>query len=487
MMSTECKIGQPAWQCAAEIPLRVHLVGIGGIGMSAIAHVLATWGHTVTGSDTGANALTQALNRQGICTYVGHAAEQIGEADWVAASSAVPATNVELEAARRRGIPVLKRQQLLGHMMAGRVGIGVAGTHGKTTTTAIIAAMLTEAGCDPTYIVGGVLQQTGSNARAGHGPHFLVEADEYDRMFLGLRPRIAVLTHLEMDHPDCYPTMDEMRRAYVQFLRLVPAEGCIVACSDSAEVERVLAMLPDVGRPRIVRYGLASTADYVVGVPTANASGGVDFTLTGVAGLSGAYHTRIPGVHNALNAAAALIVAHEAGVKPRAAAESLARFNGVRRRFEVLGERAGVLVVDDYAHHPTEIRATLAAALLRYPERRLVAVWQPHTYSRIRTLLDEFASCFADADQVVVTDVYAARASEAEPIDARSLCDVLLHAQVRYAGGIDATVADLLAGVQWGDVVLVLGAGDSALIGERLLEKLAQREAAVPAGDQRDG
>jgi UDP-N-acetylmuramate--alanine ligase len=385
-----------------------------------------------------------------------------------------------LAAARAQGIPVLKRQHLLGSMMLGRVGIGVAGTHGKTTTTAMIATMLTEAGCDPTYIVGGILQQTGSNARAGLGPHFVIEADEYDRMFHGLRPRVAVLTHIEMDHPDCYPTMDDVRAAYEYYLGLTPEDGCIVACVDSPEVRRVLETTR--GRSvRVLTYGASPDAEYVVGTPTANTAGGVDFSVTAGGRAWGRFTTRVPGVHNALNATAALLVCDQVGVDRQAAAGALARFEGVRRRFEVLGERAGVLVVDDYAHHPTEISATLAAARLRYPSRRLVAVWQPHTYSRVRTLLDEFAVCFRAADAVVVTDVYAARASETEPIAASDLAAALCHPHVRYGGSIEQTAAELLCTAQSGDLLLVLGAGDSQLIGQHVLAGLAT---AASAGGQ---
>ncbi len=466
---------------SCQIPQRVHLVGIAGIGMSAIARVLATWGHTVTGSDLSATPLTEALNCLGIVTYVGHRAEQIGAADWVVASSAIPSDNVELEAARRRGIPVLKRQQLLGCMMtgdaagAGRVGIGVAGTHGKTTTTAMIAVLLSEAGCDPTYIVGGVLHQTGSNARAGHGPHFVVEADEYDRMFHGLRPRIAVLTHMEMDHPDCFPTMDNLREAYRHYLRLVPPEGCIVACVDSPEVRKVLAMLPAIGGPRVLTYGFSTDADYVVSGAEANAQGGADFAITVRGHGGGRFATRIPGLHNVLNATAALIVAEQAGVEREVARDALQRFEGVQRRFEVLGERSGVLVVDDYAHHPTHIRATLAGARLRYPARRIVAVWQPHTYSRIRALWNEFANCFEQADEVLVTDVYVARASEVEPIAVSDLCAAVRHPRVRYSGSVDRTARALPDMLHAGDLLLVLGAGDSVLIGGRVLAALEAR------------
>ncbi len=290
-------------------------------------------------------------------------------------SSAGPSI-IPVRAARQAGVPVIKRQQLLADMMADRQGIAVAGTHGKTTTSAMIAVSLKRLGLDPTFIVGGIIAELGANAQAGAGPHFVIEADEYDRMFHGLAPQAAVVTNIEMDHPDCYRDLGEMREAFGIFFDHVPAEGTIIACADSPELRRVLAARKE-GGPRVLTYGFSAEADYVVGDVTPNARGGVDFSVSAKNALWAACSLGIPGRHNALNATAALLVGQAIGVEREALSQALAEFSGVRRRFEIKGEAHGVLVIDDYAHHPTEIRATLAAARARYPGRRIWAVFQP--------------------------------------------------------------------------------------------------------------
>jgi UDP-N-acetylmuramate--alanine ligase len=456
-----------------NLPQHIHIVGIGGIGFSAIARVLAQWGYTVTGSDLHASSLTQELNALGIKTYVGHAPEQVRGADLVAISSAVPANNPEVQAAQAAGIPVIKRHTLLGEMMSGRYGIAIAGTHGKTTTSAMMTVILQRLGYAPTFIVGGIIVELGTNAATGAGPHFVIEADEYDRTFHGLQPQIAVVTNVEMDHPDCYRDIAEMREAFSTFLDRVPQDGYIVACADSPDLMRVLRG-PDGTLPRLVTYGLAAEAHYRVQDILPNARGGVDYGVYYEDALWGTFSLAIPGCHNALNATAALIVAHLVGADRRAAGQVLADFRGVLRRFEIKGEGRGVLVVDDYAHHPTEIRATLAAARARYPQRCIWAVWQPHTFSRVEALLDEFSACFADADHVIVTDIYAARAREKATISADSLATRIQHQDVRHIGALDEVVSYLVAELRAGDVLLTLGAGDGYLIGERVLEQLAR-------------
>ncbi|NLG48615.1 MAG: UDP-N-acetylmuramate--L-alanine ligase [Chloroflexi bacterium] len=455
------------------LPRHIHLVGIGGIGLSAIARVLAAWGYQVSGSDQRASAITQELNQQGIVTYVGHAGTQVADAELVVISSAVPETNAEVQAARAAGIPVIKRQQLLGLMMADSVGVAVAGTHGKTTTTAMLSVMLTRLNLSPTFIVGGIVSELGTNAQAGKGPHFVIEADEYDRMFHGLRPRIAVVTNLEMDHPDCYPTMADYRQAFATFLERVPADGQIVACVDGSELAALLRERDHRG-PRALTYGISPEAEYQVRDVAANARGGVDFCVVREGQLWGSFTLSVPGRHNALNATAALLVAECLGIDRASAGQALAEYRGVLRRFEVKGERQGVVVVDDYAHHPTEIRATLAAARARYPGRRLWAVWQPHTYSRTEALLNEFRSCFADADQVIITDIYAARAREQATIHGEALAVAIDHAHVRYLGSLERVVETLGNELCSGDVLITLGAGDGYLIGERILVKLGK-------------
>jgi len=455
------------------LPHHIHLVGIGGIGLSAIARVLAAWGYQVSGSDQRSSPTTEELNQQGIVTYIGHAGAQVADVELVVISSAVPETNVEVQAARAAGIPVIKRQQLLGLMMADSIGVAVAGTHGKTTTTAMLSVMLTRLNLSPTFIVGGIVCELGTNAQAGKGPHFVIEADEYDRMFHGLRPRIAVVTTLEMDHPDCYPTMADYREAFAIFMDRVPADGQIIACTDGAELAALLRERDHRG-PRIVTYGLSPEAEYQVKDLVPNARGGMDFRIVREGQLWGSFSLSIPGKHNALNATAALLVAESLGIARTLAGQALADYRGVLRRFEIKGERQGVVVVDDYAHHPTEIRATLAAARARYPGRRLWAVWQPHTYSRTEALLDEFSTCFADADQVIITDIYAARAREQATIRGEDLAVAIEHAHVQYLGSLERVVDVLSKELCSGDVLITLGAGDGYLIGERILVKLGE-------------
>lgn len=457
-----------------ELPKRIHLVGIGGIGLSAIARVLAMRGHVVTGSDLRASSTTCALNTLGIETYVGHAASQVNEAELLIVSSAIPEDNVEIRVARERGIPVLKRRRLLPALMRGLQGIAVAGTHGKTTTTSMIAVLLERAGLDPTFIVGGVIAELETNARAGQGDHFAIEADEYKRMFHGLRPHIAVVTNVEMDHPDCYRDITEMQEAFDLFLDGVEAQGYIVACTDSAALGTILGEREE-GGPDILTYGTSPEADYVVREIETNGRGGVDCSVWRGGGKWQEISLAVPGEHNALNATAALIVAQLCGIEAKEAAQMLKDFTGVLRRFEVKGVQDDVIVVDDYAHHPTEVRATLAAARGRYPQRRIWAVFQPHTYSRTRALLGDFASCFDDADKVIVTDIYPARAHEEPVIRAEELIEKMGHGDVTHIDSIEQVVDHLLAALCPGDLLLTLGAGDGYLVGERVLARLGKR------------
>jgi len=453
------------------LPQRIHMVGIGGIGLSAIARILAAWGCEVSGSDLRATEVTRGLNALGIVTYAGHRAEQAQGAEWVVVSSAVPEDNPEVRAARAAGVPVVKRHQLLGQMLAGAYGIAVAGTHGKTTTSAMLAVMLDALGLSPTYIVGGMIPQLGANARAGEGPHFVIEADEYDRTFHGLRPDIAVVLNVEMDHPDCYADLADMQAAYATFLEGVAPGGHIVACADSPALGEVLRALPQ-AEGRVVTYGRAAGAAYRLVEATPDAAGGTRLRVArgGAEWLTA--RVAVPGEHVARNATAVLAVADLLGLDGERAAAALATFRGVERRFQLKGEAGGVTVVDDYAHHPTEIRATLAAARRRFTGRRLVAVFQPHTYSRVESLYDEFLGCFDDADVVAVLDVYAARSREVPTWSARDLAAALRHPSARYLGGVDAAVEALGAALRPGDVVVTLGAGDGYLVGERLLARL---------------
>jgi UDP-N-acetylmuramate--alanine ligase len=465
----------------------VHFIGIGGTGLSAIARVLLESGLTVRGSDRQTSPLLQSLEAAGAQVFIGHRPENVQGADLVIRSSAVPDDNVEVQAAQAAGIPVLKRADYLGQLMAGRLGIGIAGTHGKTTTTAMIAWILTLLGKDPTYIIGGVSLNLGKNAHAGQGEPFVIEADEYDHMFLGLQPRIAVVTNIEHDHPDCYPTLADFQAAFLAFAQRVPADGVLIACGDDAGAAQLIQQAKAQGL-RTVRYGLQNSQYACLAHHLApNSYGGYTFDVICTVpppGSRGPHISlatlalRVPGEHNVRNALAALAVANEVGLPVDQAALALNEFTGTGRRFELRGEAGGVVVVDDYAHHPTEIRATLAGARTRYLHRNIWTVWQPHTYSRTRTLFADFITAFENADHVLVTEIYPAR--EAPPADgfsARQVVAAMSHKDARYVANLDEATALLTAALQPGDVLLVLSAGDADQISARIL---AARTAGKP-------
>jgi UDP-N-acetylmuramate--alanine ligase len=455
-----------------EPPGSIHLVGIGGIGLSAIARVLHSWGYRVSGSDQQPSALTAALAAEGIVVHIGHQAQQVLHSQLVVASSAVPADNVELAEARRRGIPIVKRDRLLGAMSAAKTTIAVAGTHGKTTTSGMIAWLLTEAGLDPTFIVGGLLHNLGTNARAGKSDWFVIEADEYDRTFLGLQPTMAVLTAVEHDHPDTYPTLQDMRVAFQQFMAQVRTGGLCIGCGDDVEARRLATRCS-----QHLLYGLGNWNWQ------ARDLDGDGFDVWKDRERLGRCELRLPGRHNVQNALAALAVADRLGVPFPAAARALAAFAGTARRFEVKGEASGVTVVDDYAHHPTEIRATLSAARARFPDCRIVAVWQPHTYSRTHALLDAFASSFDLADWVIVTPIYAAREQNSLGISSQDVVARMEHPGASYVGSLqEAAQRGLSALRTQADapaVLITLGAGDADQIGEWVLAELRQHGAST--------
>jgi len=449
----------------------VHCVGIGGIGISAIARVLLERGYRVTGSDLHMSSVAEALVASGASVVIGHKAANVGDADIVLVSSAVPEQNVELSAARERGIPVRKRAEFLGQLMLGAVGIAIAGTAGKTTTTGMLSWILVHAGLDPTFIVGGVIGGLGTNAHSGHGPHFVIEADEYDRMFLGLVPTVAAVTHLEHDHPDCYPTLAEIHEAFARFVGLVPSDGLIVGCADHPGVEQLLA------RPweaAIRTCGLSSTNDWYATEVLPNPVGGHDLNVRHHGELWHSVRLRVPGLYNVQNALVALAIADWLGVDRVVIAQALRTFSGIGRRFQVLGEVGRITIIDDYAHHPTKIEAVLAAARARYPGRPVWAVWQPHTYSRTRALWGEYVTCFKQADHVIVLDVYPARETEPLGVDPAALAAEMVHADVRHIPDLEAAVAYLRSRVDPDAVVLTLSAGDGNLVAVCLLAQLAE-------------
>ncbi|MCD6291681.1 MAG: UDP-N-acetylmuramate--L-alanine ligase [Anaerolineae bacterium] len=455
----------------------IHLIGIGGTGLSAIATVLLERGYRVSGSDLSRTRVTDALAKAGARVFIGQAAGQERGADLVLISSAVPPNNPELQSALSSGIPVVKRAQFLGPLMRGRTVIAIAGTHGKTTTTAMIATTLTAAGRDPSFIIGGILPGMERNAHAGHGTDFVVEADEYDRMFLALSPDVAIVTNVEWDHVDCYPTPDDFAGAFQSFVDRLPDDGLLIACADDPRARQLGERRRRMGKPTAL-YGLADGASWQARNLVVNEMGGTDCEVWHDDEQIATLHLQIPGRHNVLNALAALAAADHLGVHPKNGATNLNNFAGVRRRFEVKGIVHGIIVVDDYAHHPSEVRATLSAARQRYPDRVLWAVFQPHTYSRTRALLQAFAGCFAQADHVLVTDIYAAREHETLGVDASQLAERIgrQHPDARYVGGLDDVVRVLLQGLRPGDVLLTLGAGDGYQVGERVLAALEERE-----------
>ena len=447
--------------------------------MSAIARVLLESGYTVSGSDRTLSPLAESLRAAGARVLPGHHASYIAGADLVVRSSAIPDDNPEVVSARAAGIPVLKRADFLGQLMADHDGIAIGGTHGKTTTTAMIAWMLVALGQDPSYIVGGVVQNLGANAHAGKGAAFVIEADEYDRMFLGLQPRLEVITSIEHDHPDCYPTPTDYRQAFLDFAdRLLPG-GSLLACGDDQGAWSILQAFQPKDRAAIAYGTRLDQPGYQARRLSANNRGSFDFEAWICPDKSAPSHLarvslQIPGRHNVLNALAALACAHILGLSPEAAAQALSDYRGASRRFELRGETNGIAIIDDYAHHPTQIRATLAAARARYPGRRIWCVWQPHTYSRTQALLPDFAAAFEDADQVVATEVYAAR----EAPDGFSAADVVAamhHPAARFIASLPDVTACLLQELRPGDVLLILSAGDADQVSAQVLEKLEER------------
>lgn len=455
----------------------IHFTGVGGIGLSAIARVLLGQGYRVSGSDARPSPLTDSLRIEGVVVWDGHAAGNVRGADLVVVSSAVPEDNAEVVAAQKLNIPVVKRDWILGRMMQGYQGIGVAGTHGKTTTSAMIAFILDRAGWSPTFVVGGIISGLDTNGRAGKGEHFVVEADEYDRCFLGLRPHTAVVTNIEMDHPDCYANLKEIEDAFSDYLSLVPDDGRIVICGESPTARQVLSGLGSghgVSAERIT-YGLGEENRWRATRLSLNQWGGITFDVWADGSRLGRFATAVPGTHNVLNGLAALAVTTEYGMPIGVGGEILRDFHGVRRRFELKGIVRDVLVFDDYAHHPTEIQATLAAAKARYPDRQIWAIFQPHTFSRTLALMDRFASSFADADHVIVTDIYPARERDSMGVHARQLVERMTHRDVHYIGSLDEAAQWLAPQLKPGSFLVTLGAGSITSLGEQVLRALGDR------------
>jgi len=460
----------------APIPHRVHLVGIGGIHMSAIARILLAWGHSVSGSDVKLSPLTDRLRELGAAVHQGHDAAHIGDAELVVYTAAAQADNPELAEARRRGLPVLQRAEMVARLMAGRRAVAVAGCHGKTSTTALIAFILHHAGRDPTFLVGGEMVDLATNAQAGRGPEIVVEADEFAGAFLHYHPQIAVVTNVEPDHLDYYGSFPRLVTAFRQFLSQVPADGTIVACADDPTLREMLSrpqQHPPI-RARVVPYGLTKGAEFFAENLLRKDVGGFSFLLQYPGEPVGSFETGLAGIHQVRNALAAIAVASVLGLPQEAVRDAVARFRGVQRRFQHVGDAAGVTVMDDYAHHPTEVRATIAAAVQRFPGRRLVCLFQPHTFSRTQYLLDGFRACFQGVDELLIAETYAAREEPTAGMSARELAEVLDNPPARYVGSLDEAPAAVLAVLRPGDIFFTIGAGDVDRVGPEVLEGLKQ-------------
>jgi len=451
---------------------RVHFIGIGGSGMSGIAEVLLNLRYQVSGSDWKLTPVTERLERLGARIYEGHCPEHVAGAEAVVVSAAVRPGNPEVVEAHRLLLPVIPRGEMLAELMRLKYGIAVAGSHGKTTTTSMVAAVLAEAGLDPTLVVGGRLNSMGSSARLGSGDFMVVESDESDRSFLRLAPILAVVTNIDREHLDCYGSMEEVRRAYAEFASKVPFYGSSILCLDDENVRAILPLL----RRRIVTYGESPEAD-LVATDVSCGHFQSDFSLAFRGADLGRFALRVSGRHNVWNAMAAAAVGLELKLDAGTIRRGLAAFGGVERRFQVRGVEQQITVVDDYGHHPTEIRATLDAA--RHCDyARVIVVFQPHRYTRTALLLEDFVSCFDRADHVLVMDIYAAGEPPIEGVTAELLVERMRAAgksNVEYQPAGDALLQRLAAIARPGDLVLTLGAGNVWQVGEQFLEALRRR------------
>ncbi len=451
-------------------PQHLHFTGIGGIGMSGIAEVLLNLGYEISGSDAKLSPITDRLAGMGARVYEGHDAANVAGARALVVSSAIDEQNPELQEARRLQIPVIPRGELLAELMRLKYGVAVAGSHGKTTTTSMVATILNHAGLDPTVVVGGrVGTMGGANARVGRSDVLVVEADESDRSFLKLAPILAIVTNIDREHLDCYSSLDDIRAAFIEFVNKVPFYGAAILCLDDPNVQSVI---PEIRR-RTITYGTSAQAD-IEALDISCGHFASDFGVRYRGTDLGRFYLRVPGRHNVLNALAAIAVGMELEVKPESIGEALADFSGVDRRFQVRGRERGVTVVDDYGHHPTEIRVTLDGARL-CGFRRIHVLFQPHRYSRTYHLMDEFAGAFHQADSVFVLDIYAASEKPIEGVSAEALVERVRsfgHRSVEYAGTIERGVEGLLAVAREGDLVLTLGAGNVWQAGEKLLARL---------------
>jgi UDP-N-acetylmuramate--alanine ligase len=452
---------------------RIHFIGIGGIGMSGIAEILLTMGYTVSGSDLKRSSVTDRLLGMGARIFEGHAASNASASDVVVTSSAVAKNNPEVLEARKRKIPVIQRAEMLAELMRLKYGIAVAGMHGKTTTTSMVAAVLAGGGLDPTVVVGGRVDAMGSNARLGSSQYLVAEADESDRSFLKLSPVLAVVTNLDREHMDCYRDMEDVEGAFVEFMDRLPFYGATTACTDNALLRGVLPRV----RRRVYTYGESADADFRLEMLAKEEDCHSCFAVNYKGLMLGRFRLHVPGRHNVLNATAAVAVGVQLGVAPDQIAAGLESFRGVDRRFQTKGVVQSVTVVDDYGHHPTEILATLQAAR-ECGYKRVHVLFQPHRFTRTRDLMMEFAGAFRDADSVEVLDIYAASEEPIAGVDAQALVKAMRGVsggEVAYAASLPEAVKVLVGRAKAGDAILTMGAGSVSQAGTALLEGLAAR------------
>jgi UDP-N-acetylmuramate--alanine ligase len=461
---------------------RVHFVGIGGIGMSGIAEVLLNLGFKISGSDLKSSSVTRRLAELGATIFEGHRAENVSGAEVVVTSSAISTENPEVAEAHKDHIPVIQRAEMLAELMRLKYGIAIGGMHGKTTTTSMVAAVLAAGGLDPTVVVGGRVDAMGSNARLGKSQYLVAEADESDRSFLKLSPILSVVTNIDREHMDCYRNMRDVKNAFIEFMDRVPFYGMVVACNDDPLLRKLLPSI----RRRAVTYGTRRGSDFLIKPGSSTIPAGQDrpinhFRVAYRGKDLGEFQLHVPGMHNILNATAAIAVGIGLDVTAEQIRTALDTFRGVDRRFQLRGKADGVSVIDDYGHHPTEIRATLSAAK-QCGFRKVHVIFQPHRYTRTRDLLDEFATAFKDADSLTVLDIYAASEQPIEGISGEALAANISGTSgeaARYAGSFADAVEGVSGLAQEGDMVLTLGAGSVSQLGPMILEKLREREPAT--------
>jgi len=447
-----------------------HLIGIGGTGLSPIARVLFEKGHKVSGSDLLLSPQARELQELGIPVFIGHHADNIQGADLVIRSSAIPDDNPEVIAALNAGIRVLKRADFLNHLIGDQKLIAIAGTHGKTTTTAMMAWVLNRLDQKPSFIIGGISKNLSTNAHADSGSWFVIEADEYDGMFLGLQPDILIITSIEHDHPDYYPTPQKYFSAFVELLNRIKPGGTLILCADHINTEKLLAHVNN--QMKTHTYGINKNAEFYANDIQHIPGCGVHFTAKDSnCGLRENFQLQIPGEHNVRNAMAVICAASILGYSMGDCRPALESFIGTGRRFDIKGEAQGITIIDDYAHHPTEIRSTISAARCNFPNAKIWVVWQPHTYSRTQTLFNDFLKAFNESDHLIVTEIYKSREKE-QPYSSAQLVEQIHHADAHFIADIPTVTQYLIQHLKPGDVLLVLSAGDADQISSQLLTSL---------------